>query len=66
MWRIGEKEEGSSGFPGCPWSERAFVEPSPRTPSGEPPTIGEFGEADVAMAMLQLNVVRQIAEEEKF
>jgi hypothetical protein len=54
------------GFPGCPWSERAFVEPSPRTPSGEPPTIGGFGEADVAMAMLQLNVVRQIAEEEEF
>ena len=54
------------GFPGCPWSERAFVEPSPRTPSGEPPTIEGFGEADVAMAMLQLNVVRQIAEGEEF
>ena len=54
------------GFPGCPWFERAFVEPSPRTPSGEPPTIGGFGEADVAKAILQLNVVRQIAEEEEF
>ncbi len=42
------------------------MEPSPRTPSGEPPTIGGFGEADVAKAMLQLNVVRQIAEEEEF
>jgi hypothetical protein len=54
------------GFQGCPWFERAFVGPSPRTPSGEPPTIGGFGEADVAMAMLQLNVVRQMAEEEEF
>ena len=42
------------------------MEPSPRTLSGEQPTIGGFGEADVAMAMLQLNVVRQIAEEEEF
>ena len=42
------------------------MEPSPRTPSGEPPTIGGFGEADVAKAMLQLNVVRQIAEGEEF
>jgi phosphoenolpyruvate synthase/pyruvate phosphate dikinase len=42
------------------------VEPSPRTPSGEPPTIGGFGEADVAKAMLQLNVVHQIAEGEEF
>ena len=66
MWRIGEKEEGSSGFPGCPWSERAFVEPSPRTPSGESPTIGGFAEADVVMVMLQLNLVRQIAEAEAF
>ena len=46
--------------------ERAYVEPSPITPSGEPPTIGGFGEADVAKAMLQLNVVRQIAEGEEF
>ena len=42
------------------------MEPSPRTPSGEPPTIGGFSEADVVMVMLQLNVVRQIAEEEEF
>ena len=42
------------------------MEPSPRTRSGEPPTIGGFGEADVAKAMLQLNVVRQIAEGEEF
>lgn len=42
------------------------MEPSPRTPSGEPPTIGGFGEADVAKTILQLNVVRQIAEGEEF
>ena len=42
------------------------MEPSPRTPSGEPPTIGGFGEADVAMVMLQLNLARQIAEAEEF
>jgi PEP-utilising enzyme, PEP-binding domain len=61
--RIGGRDDG---FPGCPWFEGAFVEPSPRTPSGEPPTIGGFGEADVAMVMLQLNLVRQIAEAEEF
>jgi hypothetical protein len=65
---VENRRKGGSddGFPGCPWFERDFVEPSPRTLSGEPPTIGGFGEADVAMAMLQLNVVRQIAEEEEF
>jgi hypothetical protein len=63
LWRIGGRNDG---FPGCPWFEGAFVEPSPRTPSGGPPTIGGFGEADVAMAMLQLNLVRQIAEAEQF
>jgi hypothetical protein len=51
---------------GVPVVQGAFVEPSPRTPSGEPPTIGGFGEADVAMVMLQLNLVRQIAEAEEF
>ena len=61
--RIGGRDDG---FPGCPWFEQAFVEPSPRTPSGESPTIGGFGEADVAKAMLQLNVVHQIAEGEEF
>jgi pyruvate,water dikinase len=61
--RIGGRDDG---FPGCPWFEGAFVEPSPRTPSGEPPTIGGFGEADVAMVMLQLNLARQIAEAEEF
>jgi PEP-utilising enzyme, PEP-binding domain len=61
--RIGGRDDG---FPGCPWFEQAFVEPSPRTPSGGPPTIGGFGEADVAKAMLQLNVVRQIAKGEEF
>ena len=59
--RIGGRDDG---FPGCPWFERAFVEPSPRTPSGEPFTIGRFGEAGVAIVMLQLNFVRQIAAEE--
>ena len=56
--RIGGRDDGFPGFEG------AFVEPSPRTPSGEPPTIGGFSEAEVAMIILQLNVVRQIAEEE--
>jgi phosphoenolpyruvate synthase/pyruvate phosphate dikinase len=65
---VENRRKGGSddGFPGCPWFERAFVEPSPRTLSGEQPTIGGFGEADVAMAMLQLNLVRQIAEAEQF
>ena len=60
MWRIGGGDDGFPGFEG------AFVEPSPRTPSGESPTIGGFGEADVVMVMLQLNLVCQIAEAEEF
>ena len=58
--RIGGRDDGFPGFEG------AFVEPSPRTPSGESPTIGGFGEADVVMVILQLNLVCQIAEGEEF
>ena len=38
--------------------------PSPRTLYGERSSIGGFGGADIAMAVFQLNVARQIAEEE--